>query len=327
MKNNPLLPLLLTGAIVLAAANLLIGAWNHRLPYEMKLEAIRSAHDPNLLFVGNSLLDHHLDEAALKESAKGNGIDFVPLNSALGASEPPEQRLLFNYAVKNHSGIRTLVVGIFDFQLTAEDHSRITDLTGNRMVGLDHRFPASEVAQAYGFSSLERLEISALQRAPMAANRANIWKYVELLRRSMGAMGMPHAAVNSMGRVEDFNALESGSSQQFDAQAAAFLQRPDHFNSSYEAVFTAAQAKGMKVVIVVMPMSPYHHQAFYSRPLWNEYLQALTALASQRGIRVIDASGWIPEQQGYVDHLHMSPEAVHTFSARLGSELAGAPQP
>jgi hypothetical protein len=327
MKINPLLPLLLTGAIVLAAANLLIGAWNHRLPYEMKLEAIRTAHDPNLLFVGNSLLDHHLDEAVLKKTAKGNGVDFVPINSALGASEPPEQRLLFDYAVKNHPGIRTLVVGIFDFQLTAEDHSKITDLTGNRMVGLDRRFPASEVTRAYQFTTLEHLEISALQRAPMAANRANIWKYVELLRRSMGAMGMPRTAANSMGRVEDFNALESGSSQQFDAQAAVFLQRPDHFNSSYEAVFAAAQAKGMRVIIVVMPMSPYHHQAFYSRPLWSEYLKALISLANQRGIGVIDASGWIPEQQGYVDHLHMSPDAVHTFSARLGSELTGNPHP
>lgn len=327
MNKNPLLPLLLTAAILLAAANLLIGAWNHRLPYETKLEAIRTAHNPNLLFVGNSLLDHHLDEAALKQTAKANGLDFTPLNSALGASEPPEQRLLFDYAVKNHPNIRTLVVGIYDFQLTAEDHSKIADLTGNRMVGLDRRFPAAAVAQAYGFSPLERLEIAALQRTPMAANRANIWKYVELLRRSMGAIGMPRAAVNSMGRVEDFNALESGSSQQFDAQACAFLQHPDRFNASYEAIFSAARAKGMKVVIVVMPMSPYHHAAFYSRPSWSEYLKALTALAAQRGIRVIDASGWIPAQQEYVDHLHMGPDAVHKFSMRLANELTLAPQP
>ncbi len=327
MTKNPLLPLLLTGAIVLAAANLLIGAWNHRLPYEMKLEAIRTAQNPNLLFVGNSLLDHHLDESALAQTAAEKGIRYAPLNSALGASEPPEQRLLFDYAVKNHSDIHTLVVGIYDFQLTAEDHSHIKDLTGNRMVGLDRRFPAAEVAHAYGFSPLERLEITALQRTPIAANRANIWKYVELLRRSMGTMGMPHTAVNSMGRVADFNALEAGSPQQFDAQATAFLQHPDHFDTSYEAIFAAAQAKGMEVIILVMPMSPYHHQVFYSRPLWSEYLKALTILAEERGIRLIDASGWLPAQQDYVDHLHMSPEAVHAFSLRLGSELPDAPQP
>lgn len=326
MQRNPLLPVLLTGAAVLAALNLLIGAWSHRLPYAQKLEAIRTARDANILFVGNSLLDHHLDEAVFAQSAAVGGVQFAPVNSALGASEPPEQRLLFNYAIKNHPGIRTLVVGIFDFQLTAEDHSHLGDLTGNRMVGLDRDFAASDVAQIYGFGTLERMELAGLQGLPMGANRANIWKYVELLRRAMGAMGMPHAAVNSMGRVEDFSALEAGSPVQFDAQASAFLKHPEQFNASYEAIFAAARAHGMKVVVVVMPMSPYHHQTFYSRPLWSEYLKALTVLAGEREIRVIDASGWLPVQQDFVDHLHMAPDAVHDFSARLGTELTQADQ-
>jgi hypothetical protein len=316
---RPLLPPLLTATLLLTALNLMIGAWSHRLPYYKKLEAIRTAQDPNLLFVGNSLLDGHLDEDALVQAARC--AHFRPLNTALGASQAPEQQLLFDYAVQNHSGVRTLVLGIFDFQLTAQEHSRLTDLIGNRMVGIDRRFPVSEVIAVYGFDRLDRLELQVMRRLPMAANRANAWKYVELLRRSMGAMGMPHAATNSMGRVDDFAALESGSVEIFDAQARTFLEHPDHFNSSYESILGRAHDAGMNVVIVAMPMSPSHCDIFYARPLWRQYRMALTALAGQRGVKVIDASNWMHSERDFDDHLHMTQEAAHDFSVRLGSEL------
>jgi hypothetical protein len=324
MTTKPLLPVLLTAALVLAVLNLGLGVWSHRLPYAQKLESIRTAHDPNLLLVGNSLLDHHLDEAALTQSAAQGNLAIRPLNSALGASEPPEQRLLFNYALRNHAGIRTLVVGVYDFQLTAEDHSRLTDLTGNRMVGINRRFRPADVAAVYGFGTLERMEIGALQWLPMAANRANIWKYVELLRRSMEAMGMPAEATNSMGRVGDFAALEAGSPQIFDAQARRFLDHPDGFNASYEAIFGEARRRGIDVVVVVMPMSPYHHEVFYIRPVWKQYLDGLGGLARARSIQVIDASDWMPDAGDFADHLHMTQDAAHRFSMRLGVELVKA---
>jgi hypothetical protein len=313
------LPALLTGALMLATINLLIGAWSHRLPYFQELESVRTAQNPNLLFVGNSLLAGHLDEAALVQSAPEAG--FSPLNSALGATLPPEQQLLFDYAVRIHPDIRTVVVGIYDFQLTAPDHSRVTDLVGNRMVGFDRRFSVSEVAAVYGFGPLDKVEFEAMRMLPMAANRANVWKYVELLRRAMESMGMPHTATNSMGRVDDFAALEAGSVDAFDAQAQAFLQNPNRFNESYESIFNQAHRDGMKLVIVWMPMSPFHHRMFYSRPLWQKYQDAVDVLAGRRGIRVIDASNWMTSEDDFDDHLHMTKAAAHEFSIRLGSEL------
>jgi len=148
MTSRPLLPALLTAALTLGAMNLAIGAWSHGLKYVHKLETIRTAHNPNLLIVGNSLLDGHLDEAALAQMASQNGIGFIPVNAAMGASLPPEHLLLFDYAVQNHPGIHTLVLGIYDFQLTAPDHSRLSDLTGNRMVGIDRRFPIPRSPQS-----------------------------------------------------------------------------------------------------------------------------------------------------------------------------------
>jgi hypothetical protein len=324
MTKRPLIPVMLTAVLVLAALNVMMIALSHRLPYRIKLEAIRTARDPNLLFVGNSLLDHHLDAGAFAEAASERGVHFDPLNSALGASDPPEQRLLFHYAVAKHPGISTLVVGFFDFQLTAADHSRIADLRGNRMVGLDRRFPADEVAAAYDFGPMDRAELTLLRAFPMAANRASAWKDVELLRRSMASIGMPAVATNSMGRVDDFAALEASSPQNFDAQASAFLADRGHFNASYEAIFAQARQANMMVAIVVMPMSPYHWEISYGRPIWGEYLKAIEALSAERGIRVIDASQWLPAQTDFVDHLHMTQEASRRFSLRLGRELPQA---
>jgi hypothetical protein len=322
---RPLLPALLTAALLLAAINLLIGGWSHRLPYYRKLDAVRDSQNPNLVFIGNSLLDGRVDENAFAKAARG--ADYRPLNSALGATRPPEQELLFDYSTQSHPGIRTLVLGFFDLQLTTQDQSRVTDLTGNRMVGIDRRFPASEVASVYKFGMLDRMELEAIRYMPMAANRANLWKYVELLRRSMEAMGMPPIQSNGMGRVADLAALEFGSLDSFDAQARTFIAHPDHFDTNYESMISQAHRSGMNIVILLMPMSPYHQATFYERPIWRQYIASVKALADRSGIRWIDASGWLPAEDDFVDHLHMSQDAAHNFSVRLGEALSESTDP
>ena len=323
MTMRSLLSALLTSALVLTALNVLIGVWSHKLPYYQKLEFIRNSHEPDLLFLGNSLLDQHLDENAFVQAAQR--ARFRPINAALAATQSPEQQLLFEYAVRSHAGIRTLVVGILDSQLTGEDHSRVVDLIGNRMVGVDRRFPVSEVQGVYGFSTLDCAELEALRAFPVAANRANAWRQVELLRRSMESMGMPQTAANSMGRADDFaEAMEFAQIDTLDAQARSFLNHRDRFNASYESIFSQARRTEMKVVIVLMPISPAHRALFYDRPLWRQYFAALEDLAFRRGIQFIDASQWMLLQQDFSDHLHMTPLTAHNFSVRLGAELARA---
>jgi hypothetical protein len=320
MKNRALFPALIAAVLTLAALNLLMGRYSHRLPYFRLLEEIRTAQDPNLLFLGNSLLAGHVDEQAFEDSAAA--CHFKPLNAALGASLPPEHRLLFHYAVERNKDIHTLVVGMYDFQLTSHDKTKVADLVGNRMVGIDKRFPSGEVISAYGFGPFQSLQLHVLRNLPIAANRASVWKQVEILRRSLGTMGMPPEKTNSMGRVSDFAALESASVDLFDADAKVFVEKPDEFNASYEAIFRRARQLGIRVVIVVMPMTPRHRAIFYDRPLWHTYLGALNKLADQRAIRMIDASDWIPSQQEFADNLHMAPEGVHQFSVRLAKAMS-----
>ena len=318
---RPLLPVTLAAALLFVGGNLCMAVWSHRLPYYHMLEKIRTARDPNVLFVGNSLLAG-LDEPALELAASQGGVRLRSLNTATPASQPPEHKLLFQYAARQQPGIGTLVVGIFAFQLTVSSRYRMADVVGNRMVAVDHRFSYAEVVSAYNFGLMDRVELEMDRTLPMLANRANAWKYVELLRRSMSSMGMPRAATNSMGRVDDFKALESMSPDTFDAEALTFLQHPDHFNPSYQYIFDQAGRAGMNIVIVVMPISPYHRAVFYSRLRWKEYLAAMDKLSNQRHIQVIDASGWLPAAADFKDHVHMTNQAIHVFSQRLGSELA-----
>jgi hypothetical protein len=329
--KRPLLTVLLIGALILTALNLLVGVWSHRLFYYKKLEAIRTAQDPNLLFVGNSLLDLTVDEAAMAQAA--HGAQLKPLNGALGGTRPPEQRLLFEYAVRTHPGIRTLVVGIYDFQITEPDRTHVSELIGNRMVGIDRRFPISEVASVYGFGPLDDMEIEALRLMPAVANRGNAlayvemmrrWRYVEQLRRIMESMGMLHVDPDRMAQAEGPPAIESADVDKFDASARSFIEHPDRFSTSYDAIFDQANGAGMRVVILVMPISPFHRATYYSRPIWRDYLSAVSNLAARRGIRIIDASDWQPLPEDFDDHVHMSREGGHRFSILMGSELSRA---
>ena len=324
-NRHPLSMFVMTCLIVLVAGNAWIGSWSSRLPYRRKLAEIARAGNPNLLFVGNSLLDGHTDEADLELAAYQRGMILRSLNAALGATQPPEQELLFKDAIQSHPSLRMLVIGAYDLQLTSEPQTRVDDLVGNRMVGIDSRFSMQEVRNAYSFDQGQQLAVELLRTFPLAANRGSAWRDVEVLRRRMGQIGMPHLATNSMGRVSDFDALEGGSVEEFDAQIERFLRSNRRFNSSYRAILQEAHDRDMGVVILIMPMSPYHRQTYYSRSSWRTYLEALRQMAAREHVSVIDASGWIPDQDGFVDHLHLAPGAVGPFSTMLGNALAALP--
>jgi len=78
----------------------------------------------------------------------------------------------------------------------------------------------------------------------------------------------------------------------------------------------------MRIVLVVMPMSPDHRSRFYARPSWKEYLGKLRELSQQRGFSVIDAEDWMPEADEFSDALHMTMPAASEFSYRVGEQLA-----
>ena len=294
MPKRSLLPLGIVGLLLIVILDSFFSVWSRHQPYFRKLRSIESASQSNLLVLGNSLLDDRLDETLFVTAASERGKYFRPLNTALGGIPPQEQRLFSEYALHRQPHIRTLVVGIFDFQLTDEDHTRPWNLTGNGLVAIDPAVPISEVADAYSFGQLDLMQVRVLRALPFLPNRFSAWKAVELLRRSMGEIGMPHAQTTDLGRASDFANLEAAAASDFDDKAYKFLQHPNRLNSSYEYIFQHGRSAGLNPVIVIMPMSPSHRAKFYSLESWALYRAALIRLASEHGIRVIDASDWLP---------------------------------
>ncbi len=321
MRTHPLFAASAICVAMLVLFNVALVPWSQRLPYRRKLDAIQKTRDPDILFVGDSLLDTRLNTAALNHGAATQGQSFRPVNAAFVSSLPPDQALLADYASKEHPDINTMVVGVMDFLLTTDVRLRPVDLTGNHEVGVYSCFPVSLVSKVNQWGPTDRLELRLLRLAPMFAHRRNVWQYVEKLRRNLAQMGMPAEATNKFGRVADMVALEANSSADFDQQAQQFLNDP-HFNTSYEQIFAMAQQKHMKVALVMMPMSLEHRERFYSRASWHEYLTKMRALANQRGFTVIDASEWLPDRDDFIDHVHMSDAGVTIFSDELGHQLA-----
>src|SRR3954453_12948795 len=234
MPKRSLVPLGIVALLLIVILDAFFGGfWSHHQPYFRKLRSIESAAEPNLLFIGNSLLDSRVDETLFAAAASERGKSFRTVNTALGGIPPQEQRLLSEYALYRHPHIRTLVVGIFDFQLTAKDHTGPWNLIGNGLAALDPAVPISEVADAYNLGQVDLLQVRVQRALPFVPNRFSAWKAVELLRRSMGEIGMPHAQTSNLGRASDFASLEAAAGSDFDAKAYQFLQHPSGFNSSY----------------------------------------------------------------------------------------------
>lgn len=314
MSSRPLLRIVAVCLVLLAAGNILLSRWSRSLPSHRAIDNLQRAPDSDLLFVGNSLLDGRVDSAALNQGAASAGRTFRPLNAALSATDPHDQAFLARYALWTQPHLHTLVVGFYDYQLTEETRVTPADLLGNHGIALDERFPVGVVASIDHFSTAQTGELLLLRALPMAANRVSFWKYAERLRYSMSRMGMPPEPPITMIRPWSY----------YNGEPRKFLEDPSHFNSSYEYLFGQAAKERMKVVLVLMPMSPLHSKVFYTRQLWQDYMVKLRDLAQQRGFTFVDASAWMPEDVQFEDALHMTKPAATTFSFRLGAELAAA---
>ena len=322
MRSQPLFNALGALGLFLLAINLAFIPWRERLPDRKKIIEIQDASSPNTVLIGSSIVGHHFNQDLVN---KGLGAQHSPVklvDTALGGCEAQEQSLLMQYALHEHPTVDTAIVGMRDFQLTEDRHEHPKDLTGNRTVAVDLPLSLGDVADAYQFSPIDRMEFELLRLIPMFAYRQNVWKNVELLRRSMEQIGMPHKAENGWGRAEDFAALADIPIGTFDKLAQQFAEEPTHFNHSYEDIFHESAQRHMKVIVVLMPLPQEHRARYYARSSWVDYVAKLRKLCVSRGYTVIDASDWLNDSTFFADSIHMSQAGNDAFSYRFGQELS-----
>lgn len=300
----------------LAALNLaVVRLTRNSVPRQVLARAAASS-SASTLALGNSLIAAGFDDAAFEK-----GAELPPargaMNLGLGASNPAEHLLLLRAALRAGAHPDTLVYGFYDLQLTAPINLSTHELFGNHAM-LYYAEP--EYGKRFFHLSLhDGIEFEMMRHFPMTVDRGAIWAKVELFRRKLAEQGLERQETNRFGNVADFSLLEAPEAAQFARDCQS--QSAWDFNSAVREIFQQALASGARVVVVALPIHPYHLVNFYHTPEWRQYISALRQKLAAHNVSFVDATEWLPSPADFADHLHLTASGAVQFSERLGTQL------
>jgi hypothetical protein len=222
-------------------------------------------------------------------------------------------------ALRGAATVKVVIYGFYDFQLTEAPSATLTDLFGNRAVAF--YLDPGLALRSYQMSPSDRLEFDLLRHVPMVVERAGIWANVERLRREMGEVGMPPADTNRFGRVADFALLEARSPADFASKCERLTDQNAGLSQPVLEMIADAHARGAQIVIVEMPMHPYHQSHFYALSAWDKYRDHLRKLIEVQHATYLSAADWIEDANEFADHLHLAPSGAQDFSRRLAVKI------
>ncbi|HKV54979.1 MAG TPA: SGNH/GDSL hydrolase family protein [Candidatus Binataceae bacterium] len=312
---------LLAAAIVLVAFNLLVIRFARNSVPRQLIERIESTPGITTLGLGNSLMAAGFDAAVF--DSQMSPAHVLAFNAGLGASSQVEHLTLLREAFRRDPTIKVVIYGFFDFQLTDPPVINNSDLIGN--LAASYYLEPAIAAQYYQMSTRDRVEFEAMRFFPMMVERGNIWAKVELLRRAVDRIGMPHIETNQFGRASDFALLEARSREAFAASCENWYKSGAGLNEPVSEMIRESHAHGAAVVIVEMPMAPYHRRQFYSLAEWDRYRQKVRKLVQEAGAEYISASDWISDPRDFADHLHLRATGAGDFSRELALYLRNSP--
>jgi len=310
-----LLRQLLLLLLLLVVWNVCLSRLTQATPAKALYRKLGNTHQATHVFLGNSLMASGIDEAVFRSSVPPS---VISMNIALGWSRTVEHRLILKRMLEKNSP-RVLVYGFFDFQITEPNAGTWRDILGNSSISF--YIDSAEAARLYESGSvLAPVQWRLVSKIPMVTERVSWWGKVDAWRRRAEEWGMPKQKVNQFGRVNDFQSLQSASQADFIQKCKLNLNLG--FNEAIKAMMQSAADKGMKVVLVEMPISPQHQKLFYQTDEWREYRAHLKQLASARsGISYLEASDWINDPSLFADVIHLSPAGAVEFSKRLAGVL------
>ncbi|MDB6064176.1 MAG: hypothetical protein JWR26_384 [Pedosphaera sp.] len=305
---------------VLVGANALIAHAARTTQRQLLLSTINTMSPPiDCLFLGNSLIEAGCDPAAFKASWPVQDKSPTALNLGLGATTPVEHFLILKQALQRPLNVRCLVYGFFDDQLNAPVHGSWADLVGNR--AFSYYFPRDAASFYAPGSRFQEWQLRIIAKIPMFAERSSVWGKVELLRRRLQQIGMPHQAINRFGNVADFSSLEDKDVDSFNQRCNTIIRQQKGFSAPIREIIHIAQLRGIKVFLVEMPMPTAHRQTFYSSPAWKELRAYQQSLATQDQAVYIQASDWVKDDANFEDAIHLNPHGAELFGSQLAAAL------
>ncbi len=260
------------------------------------------------------------DAAAFTAKAAAAGEPLTAFNAGLGATGPIQHLLITRAILRAHPEAQSIVYGFFDFMLTQPVQEDWRLLFGNNAM-VFYTEPAiaarHETSSAFG-----RWAFQVVGGIPMFAERGAIWARVEQLRRDLGQLGLPPAAVNRFGRVEDFSPVENTTEGSRRVRTVENVASDVPLASPVVELLGQARERNVKVWVVSVPM-PAAHRKHYASPEWQAYFTLLRGKLAAHGAELIDASDWVADDALFMDALHLGPEGAIRFSLRL-AETIGA---
>jgi hypothetical protein len=306
--------LALTTTVALIALVLSNGIVAHMARNAMPRQAIRAIsgapHHIDVLAIGNSLIAAGFDENEMKRS----GEIATATNGGLGATDVIAHLALTRLALRNHD-VTTIVYGYFDRQLWADGTRQDADLIGNH--NILYYLEPSLTRRFASFDWQNRVRFEFFRQIALFRERGTIWGRVEAWRRRVGSIGMPVSGSNRFGRRADFRLLESPDSRAFQSQIQALLDSAQIISPAIRELLSQARSKGVRVVVVEMPMHPEHLAQFYSLPVWAEFREKTKAAVYREGAEYINASNWVADSALFQDKLHLAPAGAKEFTRHL----------
>ncbi len=308
--------------LILVAANLLVSrAANNSVPRQRMRTIDAAGPVIDVLGIGNSLVATGFDVVTIERAFQAAGHPVIALNAALGATNPIEHLLLVRRALR-HRVVKQIVYGFFDQQLSDDVPLKNSDLIGNHAM-LYYTEPEFAVRYAQ-FSWMDLVAFQTYRCCALFRERGNIWAKVEKTRRAMASVGMPRQASNQFGRPEDFDLLEFVSPEEFSNRCREVMRAGTFLSPPIQELFQEANAQGVKITVVEMPMHPWHVKTFYDLPAWDEFRRANRQAVERAGAAYVDASHWVPEESKFQDHIHLGPSGAAQFSRMLAERLIDA---
>jgi len=300
---------------VVAAFNVFLALKVDSVPKAI-LRKAQAAPQIGVLFLGNSLMESGMNTGQFAAAWTKPENSPTAFNAGLGSSSPVEHYVLAHQILMRHDKVRYLVYGFFDFQLTQQGSATWGDLVGNRSMAYSME-PVTAADLYSPGSTAQRYRFQLLGAVPMLRDHSQIWKYVELLRRTLGEIGLSKAKMNEFGRVADFQEIAAPNSSQFAREAEREIAQNTPLIPAIKKLEQLAREHNAQLIIVEMPMTPSHREQYYSTEAWRKYRNYLQEQFQAGGVSYIQASDWAPDETDFSDGLHLNPTGANLFSKKL----------
>jgi hypothetical protein len=132
---------------------------------------------------------------------------------------------------------------------------------------------------------------------------------------------MPPAEVSQFGRKADFARLEAETPHSFFLKCQSLIRSGDFLAPPIQALFRQARERGVRVVVVEMPVHPHHFSLYYGQPIWDEFRKGTRSAVERMGASYINASAWTLDPSLFVDRMHSSKDGAKQFSRLLARQI------